>query len=84
MDSDNALSDLPPEPEGGAGTITAPGQDPQMAVIATNHDTFTKMVKAVDSFSVEVCAVPTVGLDRSATWRRYCIQATDKSTWEIT
>lgn len=63
-------------------SVSVKGGSTRTAEIRYSDDTYTRMA-TVDpaQFRVEVCAEPTYAEDRKGTWRKYCIHATESSSW---
>lgn len=70
---------------GGPGdrvSVSVAGGSTRAAEINYGKDQYTRMA-TVDPgrFRVEVCAEPAYTEDRKATWQKYCIHATENSSW---
>jgi hypothetical protein len=63
-------------------TVSVEDEDPLASEIHYGRDQFTRM-SVVDpaDFRVEACAVPTRADERTGTWEKYCIHATETSAW---
>lgn len=68
---------------GDAVTVAVSGGHAEEAVIASNHDVFTKMaVVNQEDFHVRVCAVPSTGAKSVGTWKKYCFPADEDTIWK--
>jgi hypothetical protein len=62
-------------------TVNVRGGQARQAKINYDTDQFTKMTLVDKKFHVTVCAIPNPVTKDKDKWKRYCIEATDRTAW---
>lgn len=62
-------------------TISVTAGGAQTAVVETDNDQFTPMTLVGERFKARACTVPTNADPRKGTWKKYCIDATERMPW---